>query len=243
MEEVSESGVDVSSDAVGDAKVESSTPEAEAAAVAVDSGSGEPAADEAVTVDSSVTEEEKPVVGECDTGETPLTESTAGESAVSATDADVNNEENDNGDENDDDLAVVVAQVETDENKMTVQTCDEGTTSQAAVEEKAESDAAGEGVHVTDRVEHVTSKADKLTVSVELPDTSEGSAAAVDTSSVETKPPVSDQKTAPDVMTMAGNDELKFGVLVGLVRVGQLSNKDVVDSVLCLVSICAVLYQ
>jgi len=43
-------------------------------------------------------------------------------------------------------------------------------------------------------------------------------------------------KTSQDVMKMSGNDELKFGVLIGLVRVGQLSNKEVVDSVLSLVS-------
>jgi hypothetical protein len=43
-------------------------------------------------------------------------------------------------------------------------------------------------------------------------------------------------KTTQDVTKMSGNDELKFGVLIGLVRVGQLSNKEVVDSVLSLVS-------
>lgn len=43
-------------------------------------------------------------------------------------------------------------------------------------------------------------------------------------------------RTTQDVTKMSGNDELKFGVLIGLVRVGQLSNKEVVDSVLSLVS-------
>lgn len=42
-------------------------------------------------------------------------------------------------------------------------------------------------------------------------------------------------KTTQDVMKMSGNDELKFGVLIGLIEVGQLSNKDVVDTVLSLV--------
>lgn len=42
-------------------------------------------------------------------------------------------------------------------------------------------------------------------------------------------------RTTQDVMKMSGNDELKFGVLIGLVEVGQLSNKDVVDTVLSLV--------
>jgi hypothetical protein len=44
-------------------------------------------------------------------------------------------------------------------------------------------------------------------------------------------------KATQDVTKMSGNDELKFGVLIGLVRVGQLSNKEVVDSVLSLVSL------
>jgi len=42
-------------------------------------------------------------------------------------------------------------------------------------------------------------------------------------------------KSTQDVMKMSGNDELKFGVLIGLIEVGQLSNKDVVDTVLSLV--------
>lgn len=42
-------------------------------------------------------------------------------------------------------------------------------------------------------------------------------------------------RTTQDVMKMSGNDELKFGVLIGLIEVGQLSNKDVVDTVLSLV--------
>ena len=45
-----------------------------------------------------------------------------------------------------------------------------------------------------------------------------------------------DVKSAQDVLKMSGNDELKFGVLIGLIKVGQVSNKDVVDTVLNLVS-------
>ena len=43
--------------------------------------------------------------------------------------------------------------------------------------------------------------------------------------------------SAQDVLKMTGNDELKFGVLIGLIKVGQVSNKDVVDTVLNLVSL------
>ena len=43
-------------------------------------------------------------------------------------------------------------------------------------------------------------------------------------------------QSAQDVLKMSGNDELKFGVLIGLIKVGQVSNKDVVDTVLNLVS-------
>lgn len=42
-------------------------------------------------------------------------------------------------------------------------------------------------------------------------------------------------KSVEEVMKMPGNDELKFGVLIGLVKVQQASNKDVVDAVLNLV--------
>ena len=46
----------------------------------------------------------------------------------------------------------------------------------------------------------------------------------------------SDVKTAQDVLKMSGKDELKFGVLIGLIKVGQVTNKDVVETVLNLVS-------
>ena len=45
-----------------------------------------------------------------------------------------------------------------------------------------------------------------------------------------------DVKSAEDILKMSGNAELKFGVLIGLIKVGQVSNKDVVDTVLNLVS-------
>ena len=47
----------------------------------------------------------------------------------------------------------------------------------------------------------------------------------------------SDVKSAQDVLKMTGKDEVKFGVLIGLIKVDQVSNKDVVDTVLNLVSI------
>lgn len=43
-------------------------------------------------------------------------------------------------------------------------------------------------------------------------------------------------QSAQDVLKMTGKDELKFGVLIGLIKVNQVSNKDVVDTVLNLVS-------
>lgn len=42
--------------------------------------------------------------------------------------------------------------------------------------------------------------------------------------------------TPEDILKASGNDELKFGLLIGLIKVGQVSNKDVVDTVLYLVS-------
>ena len=44
-----------------------------------------------------------------------------------------------------------------------------------------------------------------------------------------------DVKTAQEVLKMSGNDQMKFGVLIGLIKVGQVSNRDVVDTVLNLV--------
>lgn len=50
-----------------------------------------------------------------------------------------------------------------------------------------------------------------------------------------TKPPLSDIKHPEEVMRMAMNDSLKFAVLIGLIEVGQVSNKEVVNTVLQLV--------
>jgi len=46
----------------------------------------------------------------------------------------------------------------------------------------------------------------------------------------------SDIKRPDEVVTMATTDNLKFGVLIGLVEVGQVTNKEVVNTVLHLVS-------
>jgi len=153
----------------------------------------------------------------------------------------------DDNDGDGDGVAVVTSEVETDaSNEAAMQPV-----TPSDVEEKTEkikTDTEAEINATTDRVERVTSKADKVTVSVEesskAGDVSEeavsSTAVAVDTADVvksgTTDTATAVNKTTQDVIKMAGNDELKFGVLIGLVRVGQLSNKDVVDSVLCLVS-------
>lgn len=51
-----------------------------------------------------------------------------------------------------------------------------------------------------------------------------------------TKPPLSEIKHPEEVVRMAMNDNLKFAVLIGLIEVGQVSNKEVVNTVLQLVS-------
>ena len=43
-------------------------------------------------------------------------------------------------------------------------------------------------------------------------------------------------KTVDEVLKSEGNDELKFGLLIGLIKVEQATNKDVVNTVLHLVS-------
>ena len=45
-----------------------------------------------------------------------------------------------------------------------------------------------------------------------------------------------DVKSVEDVLNMPGNVQLKFGLLIGLIEVGQVADKDVVDAVLNLVS-------
>lgn len=49
-------------------------------------------------------------------------------------------------------------------------------------------------------------------------------------------PPYSDIKHPDEVVRLAMNDSVKFAVLIGLVEVGQVSNREVVNSVLHLVS-------
>lgn len=46
-----------------------------------------------------------------------------------------------------------------------------------------------------------------------------------------------DVKTVEGILKLTGNDELKFGLLIGLVELQQASNKDVVDTVLHLVCV------
>ena len=53
-----------------------------------------------------------------------------------------------------------------------------------------------------------------------------------------TKPPLSDIKHPEEVVRMAMKDSLKFAVLIGLIEVGQVSNREVVNTVLQLVSGC-----
>ncbi|CAG5119914.1 unnamed protein product, partial [Candidula unifasciata] len=43
-----------------------------------------------------------------------------------------------------------------------------------------------------------------------------------------------DVKTVEGILKLKGNDELKFGLLIGLIELEQASNKDVVDTVLYL---------
>ncbi|XP_043473822.1 neurobeachin-like isoform X1 [Leptopilina heterotoma] len=47
--------------------------------------------------------------------------------------------------------------------------------------------------------------------------------------------PFSDIKRPEEVVAMAMNDSLKFAVLIGLIEVGQVSNREVVNTVLHLI--------
>ena len=261
-EDVSKPEVDAVEEIEGDGKGEdSSTTEAAADAsvsaggdvdgVATDVNASDPAA-----VDSTSAEEEKHAIDASDAVDAAVLPEAdaADESEVAAAAAAA---------VADDNVTVVMSEAETDESKeVTVPVPDETATavspSTGTAEEtpdesdKADAEASADKADAevsadatTDRIERVTCKADKVTVSVETTNTvelSEGvEVSRVDTTAVETRsePSASDvvqNKTTQDVMNMAGNDELKFGVLIGLVRIGQLSNKDVVDSVLCLVS-------
>lgn len=58
-----------------------------------------------------------------------------------------------------------------------------------------------------------------------------------------TAPPLSDIKHPEEVVRMAMNDSLKFAVLIGLIEVGQVSNKEVVNTVLQLVSVAYLQFE
>ena len=49
-------------------------------------------------------------------------------------------------------------------------------------------------------------------------------------------PPYSEIKKCEEVVKMSMTDNLKFAVLIGLIEVGQVSNREVVNTVLHLVS-------
>lgn len=51
-----------------------------------------------------------------------------------------------------------------------------------------------------------------------------------------TRPPFNDIKRPEEVVRMSMTDNLKFAVLIGLIEVGQVSNREVVNTVLHLVS-------
>lgn len=51
-----------------------------------------------------------------------------------------------------------------------------------------------------------------------------------------TRPPFNEIKRPEEVVQMTMTDNLKFAVLIGLIEVGQVSNHDVVNTVLHLVS-------
>lgn len=51
-----------------------------------------------------------------------------------------------------------------------------------------------------------------------------------------TRPPFSEIKRPEEVVRMSLTDNVKFAVLIGLIEVGQVSNREVVNTVLHLVS-------
>ena len=57
------------------------------------------------------------------------------------------------------------------------------------------------------------------------------------------EPPIKDVKRPEDVVKVAMADNLKFAVLIGLIEVGQVSNKEVVNTVLQLVSMMLLLSE
>ena len=56
-------------------------------------------------------------------------------------------------------------------------------------------------------------------------------------------PPIKDVKKPGDVLKTTMADNLKFAVVIGLIEVGQVSNKEVVNTVLQLVCIIFVTYM
>lgn len=58
-----------------------------------------------------------------------------------------------------------------------------------------------------------------------------------------TRPPYSDIKRPEEVVRMSMTDNLKFAVLIGLIEVGQVSNREVVNTVLHLVSVIQFSYS
>lgn len=50
------------------------------------------------------------------------------------------------------------------------------------------------------------------------------------------RPPFSDIKRPEEIVSMTAADNLKFAVLIGLIEVGQVTNREVVNTVLHLVS-------
>lgn len=55
-------------------------------------------------------------------------------------------------------------------------------------------------------------------------------------------PPHSEIKRPEEVVRIAMEDNLKFGLLTAFIKVGQVSNRDLVNSVLHLVNIISVFY-
>lgn len=53
------------------------------------------------------------------------------------------------------------------------------------------------------------------------------------------KTAIGDVKNPEEIIKMSVNDSLKFAVLIGLIEVGQVSNREVVNTVLQLVSAAA----
>lgn len=57
------------------------------------------------------------------------------------------------------------------------------------------------------------------------------------------RPPFSDIKRPDEIVRMTTADNLKFAVLIGLIEVGQVTNREVVNTVLHLVSTAQLNYE